>query len=81
MKSEDLAAFLLKNPDEEVLLASDAEGNSFSSVAEAYTAYVLKDYSEGETDEVFEIEDITDAADPDEAVLVHLKRVVVIHPA
>lgn len=81
MKSEDLAAFLLKNPDEEVLLASDAEGNSFSSVAEAYTAYVLKDYSGGETDEVFDVEDVVDAADPDEAVMAHLKRVVVIYPA
>jgi hypothetical protein len=81
MNSEDLIAFLQKNPADHVILASDSEGNSFSSVAEAYDAYVLKDYDGGRTDEVFDVEDIIDEADPDEAVLAHLKRVVVIYPA
>lgn len=81
MTSEELIAFLQKNPDAEVLLASDAEGNSFSSLDETCHAYVLKDYEGGPTDEVFEAEDLVDPADPDEAVLSHFRAVVVIYPA
>ena len=81
MNSEDLITFLQKNPDAEVLLASDAEGNSFSSLDEACHAYVFKDYESGPTEEVFEAEDLVDPADPDESVLQHFRPVVVIYPA
>lgn len=81
MNSEELIVFLQKNPDAEVLLASDAEGNSFSSLDDASHAYVLKHYTGGPTDEVFEAEDLVDPADPDEAILDHFRPVVVIYPA
>lgn len=81
MSPEELITFLQKNPATEVLLASDAEGNSFSSVDEVCNAFVLKHYRGGPTDEVFEAEDLVDEADPDEAVLAHFRPVVVIYPA
>jgi hypothetical protein len=81
MNSEELISFLQKNPSDEVLLASDAEGNSFSSVDEVTKSYVLKDYDGGRTEEVFDAEDLVDETDPDEAVLEHFKPVLVIYPA
>jgi hypothetical protein len=81
MDSEELISFLQKNPGTKVLLASDPEGNSYSSVDEACRAYVFTDYVQGETEEVFDAEDIVDESDPDEAVLANFKPVVVIYPA
>jgi hypothetical protein len=81
MNSEELISFLQKNPADEVLLAHDAEGNSFSSIDEVSHAHVLKDYAGGITEEVFDAEDLIDENDPDEAVLAHFKPVVVIYPA
>lgn len=81
MDSEELISFLQKNPGTKVLLAADPEGNSYSSVDEVCRAYVFTDYVQGETEEVFDAEDIVDESDPDEAVLTHFKPVVVIYPA
>lgn len=81
MTPEELIAFVQKNPTTLILVASDAEGNSFSSVDEVHPAYVLKDYEGGRTDEVFDAEDLVDETDPDEAVLQHFKPVLVIYPS
>jgi hypothetical protein len=81
MDKDSLIAWLQKLPgNPEVILAADAEGNSFSALDEPCEGFVPKYYDGGRTDDVFSEGDLTDEADPDEAVLEKFKRVIVLYP-
>lgn len=81
MRKDDLILWLKSVPgNPEVLLASDAEGNSYSSLSDGSEEFAPKDYEGWMTEEIFAREDLVDEADPDEAVLEDFKGVIVLWP-
>lgn len=78
-----LVRILEKNPDLQILVASDAEGNSFSSLDDVSIQYVDRHYAGGRTEEIWDAEDLLDDvedSDEEAEVLSNFKKVLVIWP-
>lgn len=83
MNKKQLLDSLSKVPDTmEILLASDAEGNQYSSVEDLSTMLVDKTYAGGRTEDLFDAEDLLDDSDEDDPELVteNFKEVLVLWP-
>lgn len=81
MDKDSLIAWLQKHPgNPKIMLASDAEGSSFAPLEEPCEGFVPKHYSSGETEEVFQKDDLVDETDPDEAVLDDFETTIVLWP-
>lgn len=83
MNKKQLIDSLSKVPDTmEILLASDAEGNQYSSVEDLSTMLVDKAYAGGRTEDLFDAEDLLDDSDEDDPELVteNFTEVLVLWP-
>jgi hypothetical protein len=79
MSAEELIALLKKHNVDHILVAADAEGNSFSALCDVSEAYVEKDYKGGRTEEVWFAEEFEDDEDG-ELDMASLRKVLVVWP-
>lgn len=83
MLASQLIQHLEKHPTLQILIASDAEGNTFSSFDDSSIQFVDKTYQGGTVEDVWDSEDLLDEVDDDAdeaSVLANFKQVLVLWP-